>query len=376
MLKNFLCRLPLSLKILLGNMKTYTNSEKVQAIKKIEDSFSHEYINLNSKEYKKNLAKFLKACAYTTEETRDYIEFLYHDKVELVHAGMFDLNKPSIICFEKNDANKLSTFFNHHDKVGEFNYIFIDNCSSDESRDIIIKKNGTVYSSFGTFSTNRKLAWINKVYSTLPNGMWTIMLDVDELLVYDGYESFSFNSILRGFEQRGIKSIGAIMIDMFSNEPVAKDKYLEKYIYFENRFHEEKSFYFNSVYGGIREREFKFGMNRIFLIKKHPVLQKEVGTMLIHCHYNYPFVRNLKSQIYLGLLHYKLFDSELDKYKKIVSEGSYESGSIEYKSYLSILNSKTYEQIFEVRNKTEKFEGTKSLKKITCLLDVGENCRE
>lgn len=127
------------------------------------------------------------------------------------------------------------------------------------------------------------------------------------------------------------------MIDMFSKEPVDRQEYINRYIFFENIFHEEKSFYFKSIYGGIREREFKFGDNRMFLIKKHPVVKKTSDSMLIHCHYIYPFKRNFESEVYFGLLHYKLFDSEIEKYRRIAKEQSYGNNSVEYKRYLKFL---------------------------------------
>lgn len=375
-MRQILCSLPLYVKILLGKLKSFTNIEKRYAIKSIFEMQDSKYVNLNAEIYKKNLKEFLMSSFYDYKETKSYIEYLYKDEIELVEDGKFEKNLPTIICVIKNEADKLENFFLHYNAIGNFNYIFIDNGSTDESRKIIKNNKGKIYSCKEPFSTNRKLAWINKVYSTIPNDTWTILLDADELLVYDGYERISFNKVLQCFDKFKIKSAAAIMIDMFSQKKISKKHYVEKYIYFENEFHEEKSYYFNSVYGGIREREFKFSDKRIFLIKKHPILKKEKNTMLVHCHYNYPFIRNFQSEIYFGLLHYKLFDNELDKYKKIANEGSYGNESIEYKNYLSTLNMKTYEEIFKLGPKSMKYMGTESLEEINCLKDIREICYE
>lgn len=372
MIKQFFCSMPLFLKCFLGKANTLKNKEKCAAISEVAHYQSQDFPSINTPRYKKNLCEYLYMCAFSAKETKEYIRYLYTDKVRLIHQGNYEQELPTIICVVKNEADKLNAFFSHYNKIGKFNFIFIDNGSSDSSVQIAIDNFAIVYQCTEAFSTNRKLAWINKVYSTIPIGTWTILLDADELLVFDGYEKITVNNVLNSFDKKGINTSAAIMIDMFSTEPSPREKYLENYIFFENRFHEEKSFYFNSVYGGIREREFKIGKERIFLIKKHPIVKKDADTMLIHCHYIYPFERNFNSTIYFGLLHYKLFDSEIEKYKKIARDGSYGDGSIEYKTYINAFADKNYEQIFEVSQDTVLFRGTESLKKIKCLHDVEE----
>lgn len=371
-MKNILFSFPLWIKIIIAKIKTMFNREKTQAIKSIKGMYSEEFENINTKEYKRNLINFFKCNLWTGEEVKKYIEYLYLDKIELISKGRFEKDKPTIICVVKNEADKLENFFMHYSKLGEFNFVFIDNNSTDKTIELLKENGATIYLCLEKFSTNRKLSWINKVYSTLPNDCWTILLDADELLVYSNYENISIGEILNLMEKNKIYSAGAIMIDMFSNKPLKEKEYIKEYVFFENVFHEEKSYYFKSVYGGIREREFKFEKDRIFLIKKHPILKKQKNTMLIHCHYNYPFKYNLKSKIYFGLLHYKLFDSEIEKYKKIAESGGYENGSIEYKTYLKKLKDKSYEEIFAVSSNTEKYNGTESLKKIKCLCNVGD----
>ena len=372
MIKRVLCSMPLLLKCFLGTINTLKNREKCAAISEINNYESKDFPLINTQHYKKILIQYLYMCAFSAKETKEYIHYLYTDEVRLIHKGKFEKGLPTIICVVKNEADKLNAFFDHYNRIGKFNFIFIDNGSNDSSIEIAVNNSAVIYQCMEAFSTNRKLSWINKIYSTIPKGEWTILLDADELLVFDGYEKLTVNDVLEAFDEKGINTSAAIMIDMFSTKPSPKEKYLENYTYFENRFHEEKSFFFNSVYGGIREREFKFGKERIFLIKKHPVVKKEADTMLVHCHYIYPFQRNFNSIIYFGLLHYKLFDSEIEKYKKIAVDESYGDGSIEYKTYIKAFADKTYEQIFAIDKDTVLFQGTESLKKINCLHDIEE----
>lgn len=368
-------RLPKAIKLNLGNLQTMIKKGKRAAIKHVDSLISMDYTILNTPQFKMNLKKFLSSSSWGDNDIIEFANYLYYDKVECVHKSEYIEGLPYIIVVVKNEIDKLVNFFAHYKKIGDFNFIFIDNGSTDGSIEFIKKNGGTIFQCLEAFSTHRKLAWINKVYSTLPNDIWTILLDADELLVYDGYESIRFDSIINILEKNRIDLVGAVMIDMFSIHPSSKVDYINNYVYFENNLHEEKSIYCNSVYGGIREREFKngdynFSSGRTFLVKKHPVIKKKQYTLLIHCHYIYPYYRNYKSKILFGLLHYKLFDAELLKYKAISETGSYGNGSVEYKSYLKKMSEKTYEEIFAISNNTIRYVGSSSLKKIKCIRSI------
>ena len=71
---------------------------------------------------------------------------------------------------------------------------------------------------------------------------------------------------------------------------------------------------------------------------------------MISCHYIYPFEKNLKSFTYLALLHYKLFDNEIQKYKKIAEDGSYGKGggSKEYKLYFHLSHFSLFLKMFTI----------------------------
>lgn len=372
MIRNLICSLPLCIKEVLGSAKTMVDIKKRKQIRTISKYQSKRFPTLNDMQYKKKLRRFLSLSALSSAETEEYICKLYNNNIELINDVEFNKDIPTIICVVKNEADKLEAFFEHYRRIGFFNYIFIDNESTDRSADIIKKNGGKIFLCHEKFSTNKKMTWINNVFSTLPENAWVILLDADELLVYDSYETRTVNDIIDDFEKNKISISGAVMIDMFSNHPCNKSDYLKNYIYFENSFHLEKSFYFNSIYGGIREREFKMNENRIFLIKKHPIVKKTDDVMLIHPHYVFPYEKNFKSEVYFGLLHYKLFDNEIEKYKKIAEQGGYGNGSIEYRTYLKKFTEKTYEDIFTISKDTVLYEGTPSLKNITCLRDVEE----
>lgn len=370
--KLMVCSMPLKLKYVAAKMVTHLKKEKIAAINSINNYYDKEFFELNSEEYKKNIKKYLELSDLSVERTEEFLDFLYSDELSLLCTGTAEVGKPYIICVVRNEADKLSHFFDHYNAVGDFNYVFIDNGSTDNSVNLMEKNNSTVYLAKSQFTTQRKLCWINKVYSRIPKDSWVLLLDADELLVYDGYENNSLNDVIDTLDENNITICGAVMIDMFSHKSVPTSEYFDNYAYFENSFHEEKSYYFKSVYGGIREREFNPGGDRTFLLKKHPLTKKIKNTLLISCHYIFPFDRNLSSELYFGLLHYKLFDSEIDKYKKIAQSGNYGKGggSSEYKAYVNSILNKPYEAIFKIDANTVRYQGTTSLMEIKCIKDI------
>ena len=163
-------KLPACIKIHLGEMQTILHHEKREAINQVNHYNASDFANLNSLKYKENLKKFFASSAWSAEEIQSFAKWLYTDKINLINQGVISADSPYIIAVVKNEADKLVHFFDQYKRLGSFNYIFIDNGSSDSTIDLIIQNNGTVYQCLEQFSTNRKLSWINKVYSTIPNG--------------------------------------------------------------------------------------------------------------------------------------------------------------------------------------------------------------
>lgn len=371
-LKNIICIMPIHIKNIIADMLSLFNLKKKKILKDLKNNFEYndeKFKNINELEYKKNLANCINKMICPVKDIKNFITYLYLDKIEITNEVELDYKNPTIICVVKNEYDKLLNFFEHYNKLGKINYIFIDNDSTDGTIELLKENNAKIYSVKEKFLTIRKLAWINKIYSTIPENSWTLLLDADELLVYYEYESKCLNELTEAFEKNNIEIAGAVMLDMFSKHSCSRNDYIKEYKFFQNSFEEKKSYWYNSIYGGIREREFNFLKERIFLIKKHPLVKKKKENILISCHYIYPFEKNLKAATYLALLHYKLFDNEIQKYKKIAEDGSYGKGggSKEYKLYLSKFAQKKYEDIFKTDENTLEFNGTETLKKISIL---------
>lgn len=110
MIRDILFRLPLPVKIALGNAKTTANKNKNAAIATIDKYENLSFTGLNDPEYRANLKRYLRACTFTVQETAEYIRWLYTDNIELIARGAIDYRYPTIICVVKNEAGKLGNF--------------------------------------------------------------------------------------------------------------------------------------------------------------------------------------------------------------------------------------------------------------------------
>jgi len=345
-MKKLLCRFPLWLKKIVIYFLSFFNKNKNEAIKELQKSSINqkEFYRLNDYELKKSLKKYLRCSITSSFELKNFISYLYNDEIKILKKIELKKDIPTIICVVKDEIDKINTFLDHYKSLGEFNFVFVDNGSTDGTLEILLNEPVMIYQVLGKFSTIRKLAWINKVYLNLPINNWYLLLDVDELMVYKGYEANNFNYFLSSLPPNTL-SVGALMIDMFAVENTNKH-YMETYKYFENSFTTRKSFYFEAIYGGFRQRAFNDDKKSLYLIKKHPLLYNDGIHFFCHCHYNYPYESNFKSSLMIGLLHYKLYANEMDKYKKIAMDKGYAFGSAEYKKYIEVLSNKEFSTIF------------------------------
>lgn len=365
-------KLPLFLKVFIAFMMNALNLSRRMIIKRfINDNKNCEKFNKNNKLFIKTLKTFLNTNFYTKKEVADYLNWLYNDEINLVKPFSFKKNSPIILCVVKNDIIKIKKFIQHYKQLGFENFCFIDNDSNDGTFEFLISQDCCVYQVKEKYTTNRRISWIMNVKNVLPINEWIFLLDSDEFLVYSGCEKHKIREAITFFENSGIKLVSAVMIDMFSIvESNDLNDFEKTYIYFDNAFDNKKSYYFNSIYGGVRKRIFDSSTERKYLIKKHPVLKNSLDNLFCHSHYSFPYKENFKAKVYFGLLHYKFYENDIEKFKKIVEDKSYANGSAEYKNYVEILTSNKFEDIFTLGSCSLKYDDSSVLNNISVISNI------
>jgi len=129
----------------------------------------------------------------------------------LVQNGIF------VVSVVRNEMTMLPHFLAHYRQLGVTSFIFVDNCSDDGTReylndqsDVILYSSDTEYkcSHFG-------VAWQQAILGNLCINKWVLLVDADELLVYEGFEQKPLFQLLEEIGAKGKNAVRTDMVDMY-----------------------------------------------------------------------------------------------------------------------------------------------------------------
>ena len=302
---------------------------------------------LNSK---KALLKY-SIRALNPKQVNEYLTVYKKQNVKLIQKNSKSQNNkdiPILISAVKNDLYRVKMQIEHHRKIGINHLVYIDNMSDDGTFEWLLEQEIDVYRVDDKFSATAKDAWFRQITDIYGYDRWYLILDSDELFVYPGMEDNKINKLTDFAKESNIDTFQTFMIDMYSKDELvggkSEDIPLEKYdIKEENRYFDTDSYFINQAYegdrilGGPRFRVFS-DKNQSFtpLLTKNPLVFLR-NDRFFGIHHSIPFHKNFNNAIISGILHYKFLPSDNKKYKKIVEEGNYAGGSIEYKRYLEVI---------------------------------------
>lgn len=238
-----------------------------------------------------------------------------------------------MICVLKNDLTKIQNYIYHHRKIGVDKFVILDNNSSDGTKEWLLEQDDVfLLNTEDEYTTCRREAWINRIIAFIGMNRWYLVLDSDELLVYNDYENQNIREVIGYFERNKIIRARALMVDMYAKDDYYEgtnvNDYLNECIYFDaDTYYDGNNDKFVKIYGGPRKRAFNIDTG----LTKYPLFY--FRNQDIHCRslFLYPYKDNFKSKCNLIIKHYKFLPNEMEKYKKIAKDENYYDGSIEYK---------------------------------------------
>jgi hypothetical protein len=172
-------------------------------------------------------------------------------------------------------------------------------------------------------------------------------VDADEHIVFDGIAGHSFRDLTLTMERQGIRRVRGFLLDMYADSPLMKSTYqphtslFDAYPYFDtNTYVEQRYKEIISVKGGPRPRVFG-GANAKFRpeMTKYPLFCSQPADYMVNPHHHWPYEENFASGRYLVILHYKFLPGIIEKIRRAVIEQNYWDGSLEYRCYLSVIES-------------------------------------
>lgn len=281
-------------------------------------------------------------------------------------------DNPIVVLCIKNDLKRVQMLVDHYRKLGVEKFAIMDNGSDDGTFEWLLDQPDIdLFRCLEPYQTHVKEGWINRIVSHYGFDRWYIVTDSDELCTYIGMENHPIRDVTALAERKGIKRIKGLTIDMYADgqlfsetDDVRRDYcWMDCNTYFEKEVRAGKT-KFSAFFGGPRYRL----MNSSTHLSKLPLVYWDKGT-ISDAHYQYPYDGLPQYECYIGILHYKFIDTDLDVYRKRAQKNSgYFSGGLYYKQYIDYIE-KTGGASFKYKDSI-LFNGSEALKKVSLISDM------
>ena len=259
-----------------------------------------------------------------------------------------------VFCTLRNEVVRLPFFLKYYRDLGVDHFVFVDNGSDDGTTDYLIAQPDV--SVFGTHHSYKRsrfgVDWINWLLRKYGHGHWSLVLDVDEFLVYPFCDTRPIKALTDWLDASSVKSFGTMLLDMYPKGPIDSVKYeagndpFEQVHWFDsgNYTIQRNENYGNLwIQGGPRARAF-FAENpeRAPALNKVPLVRWDRSYVYVSSsHMLLPRGLNLVYDEWGGektsgcLLHAKFLDTFTSKSTEELHRKEHFANSHEYKAYHS-----------------------------------------
>lgn len=266
------------------------------------------------------------------------IEGFVKSDIDIIHKAQKkkSFNEPILICVICNELERMPVFLEHYRKIGIKRFAMIDNDSTDGTVDYLIKqKDVDLFQVKDQFESRIKSGWINRIISYYGTKYWYLVVDADELFVWQGVEEGCIQDVIFYLNKKKITRARALMIDMYPEEIAwEQDKSFDE-VYSKCRYFDCDTYYYKDIEdiyllcGGPRNRAFGLEV----WLTKYPLFQLREKEIMSNAHTIFPY-SNKKTPCFFAILHYKFMTKKDQvKMKEYARKGNFAGGSAEYKMY-------------------------------------------
>jgi len=283
------------------------------------------------------------------------------------------------IIVGKNEKELLPNLLAHHRAIGIEHFLFVDNCSSDDSVDYMLAQpDVSVFIATQEYKHSRfGVNWQETLCSHYGLGRWVLIIDSDELYSYPDFETKKITTITEQAENEQATAIFSPMIDFYPKGALAtadvttKPPFYKTCNYFdgmESMTIQEAPVYgpfSNSIQyqGGLRLRIFgeynvypqpNYVNQKYNLLKYQPNMRLVEGLHFMHGH-------QLATE-QCTIMHFKYHAGFHAKVVREIASGQHWNGATEYKRYANQLAKAPNASLFD--NKLSKqYKNSSSLLK-------------
>ncbi len=277
-----------------------------------------------------------------------------------------DANTPILISVVYNEMDRLEIFLNHYRRLGIKKFAILDNGSTDGTVQYLLRQiDVELFQTKDEFETRVKMGWINRLISYYGISRWYLVVDADELFVWQGAETSNISEVVSLMKRKNMMRARALMVDMYPKGLTWNSKDSFEKIFAECKYFDYETFCHKEVeevyllYGGPRRR--MLGVD--VWLTKYPLFKLLDKEILSNPHTIYPY-DNTKRPCYFAILHYKfLTGKDKQKMRRNARKGQYAGGSREYKLYVQKLreNEESFNFYYE---RSAEYKSSKSLARI------------
>jgi hypothetical protein len=294
-----------------------------------------------------------------------------------------------LFVIARNESLRLPYFLKYYSRLGVDRFFFIDNNSTDNTREIaLLHKNTHVFKIDESYKDHWN--WMEFFLDKYGKNKWCIVVDVDELLYFPYSEIVSLKQLTSYLESNRYNALRSLLLDVYSDKAITDSFYksnqnpLKICQFFDHQFFIEnvklfdkrrwKFFDSRSYFGGVRKRVFMnnddsgYGsnltkislfkyFNNIYLFQgMHGINGANIADIegtVMHTKFLHDFKirvneESIREEHFNNAMEYKVYNNSMQINEKLTLK--YE-GSIKYKNtqqlvYLGIMKSSDDYQSF------------------------------
>lgn len=263
-----------------------------------------------------------------------------------------DSCEPIVLTVVRDDLKRIKLFYQHYQKLGVKQLVFIDNGSTDGTLEWLSQQQDTrCYRVSAKYHCESKVAWIEKALALTGYDRWYVVVDADELLDYVGSEQHDLKSLILHAKNKGRKHLNGFMLDMYSDKPLFTEdcEYCEivsRFRYFDASGYTHRSYRSRiidttvvALCGGPRARVFN---NKNFCMSKQAVFYFDSDILYCNPHYFWPYIKWDEMPCSYVLRHYKFLKQDLCEFEKRIEEKGFWNESHDYKCYIDSYSNNSY----------------------------------
>lgn len=179
------------------------------------------------------------------------------------------ISKNDILTFStvRNEIIRLPYFLEHHRNQGVKHFLMVDNNSDDGSQNYLSEQpDVSLWSTDHSYKLSRfGMDWLTWLQMKYGHEHWCLTLDADEILVYPHCDTRKLSQLTDWLDQAGLRSLGALMLDMYPKGPLDAQIYKSGQDPFETlrwfdagNYRDQMQIRLQNLWiqGGVRERVF------------------------------------------------------------------------------------------------------------------------